>query len=157
MKRFALFCLLFMPLALAAQKQYFLPTATSSDEEKDKPMIEVYLPKEPNGCAIVLCPGGAMRWLSWESDVVKMASFLNEHGIAAIGLRYHLNKAPMPQGMRMPPMVDVTHPETFPQACRRVAHQQRQDRIPRFLGWWRCGYRCHNDCRQHGASRLPLH
>ena len=106
MKRFALFCLLFMPLALAAQKQYFLPTATSSDEEKDKPMIEVYLPKEPNGCAIVLCPGGAMRWLSWESDVVKMASFLNKHGIAAIGLRYHLNKAPMPQGMRMPPMVD---------------------------------------------------
>lgn len=48
-------------------------------------MIEVYLPKEEmaNGCAIVLCPGGAMRWLSWESDVVKMASFLNEQGIAA--------------------------------------------------------------------------
>ena len=39
MKRVALFCLLFMPLALAAQKQYFLPTAASSDEEKDKPMI----------------------------------------------------------------------------------------------------------------------
>ena len=129
MKRFALFCLLFMPLALAAQKQYFLPTATSSDEEKDKPMIEVYLPQEPNGCAIVLCPGGAMRWLSWESDVVKMASFLNEHGIAAIGLRYHLNKAPMPQGMRMPPMVDVTHPETFPQADANPMHTASGDSI----------------------------
>ena len=89
MKRFALFCLLFMPLALAAQKQYFLPTATSSDEEKDKPMIEVYLPKEPNGCAIVLCPGGAMRWLSWESDVVKMASFLN----ATISIRHQCHRA----------------------------------------------------------------
>ena len=33
-----------------------------------------------------------MRWLSWESDVIRMASFLNERGIAAIGLRYHLNK-----------------------------------------------------------------
>ena len=63
MKRLALFCLLLIPLALAAQKQYFLPTATSSDEEKDKPMIEVYLPQHPNGCAVVLCPGGAMRWL----------------------------------------------------------------------------------------------
>jgi hypothetical protein len=42
-----------------------------------------------------------------------MASFPNEHGIAAIGLRYHLNKEQMPQGMKMPPMVDVTHPETI--------------------------------------------
>ena len=92
MKRLALFCMFFLPLFVWAQKQYFLPTATPSDEEKDKPMIEVYLPQEPNGCAVVLCPGGAMRWLSWKSDVVKIASFLNEHGIAAIGLRYHLNK-----------------------------------------------------------------
>ena len=121
MKRFALFCLLFMPLTLAAQKQYFLPTATSSDEEKDKPMIEVYLPQEPNG--------GAMRWLSWESDVVKMASFLNEYGIAAIGLRYHLNKAPMPHDMKMPPMVDVTHPEAFPQADANPMHNASGDSI----------------------------
>ena len=112
-ERLALLCILFLPLAAWAQKQYYLPTAGASDEEKDKPMIEVYLPKETNGCAVVLCPGGAMRGLSWESDVVKMASFLNEHGIAAIGLRYHLNKASMPQGMKMPPMVDVTHPEAF--------------------------------------------
>ena len=77
----------FLPLFVWAQKQYFLPTATPSDEEKDKPMIEVYLPQEPNGCAVVLCPGGAMRWLSWKSDVVKIASFLNEHRLAAIGLR----------------------------------------------------------------------
>ena len=108
MKRFTLFCMLFLPLAAWAQKQYYLPTATSSDEEKDKPMIEVYLPQQSTGCAVVLCPGGAMRWLSWESDVVKMASFLNEHGIAAIGLRYHLNKAPMPQGMKMPQTGETT-------------------------------------------------
>ncbi len=80
-------CLLFLPVVAWAQKQYYLPTAGTVDDEKDKPMIEVYLPQQPNGCAVVLCPGGAMRWLSWESDVVKMASFLNEHGIAAIGLR----------------------------------------------------------------------
>lgn len=72
-----------LPFSLAsvvawAQKQYYLPTAGTVDDEKDKPMIEVYLPQHPNGCAVVLCPGGAMRWLSWESDVVKMASFLNE-------------------------------------------------------------------------------
>ena len=78
MKRFILFFLLPLSLAAWSQKQYYLPTATLSDGEKNKPMIEVYLPQRPNGCAVVLCPGGAMRWLSWESDVVKMASFLNE-------------------------------------------------------------------------------
>jgi hypothetical protein len=93
-----LLTLLFVPTIAMAQKQYYLPTDDSSSDEKDRPMIEVYLPKTEvaNGCAVVLCPGGAMRWLSWESDVVKMAAFLNEHGIAAIGLRYHLNKAQMP-------------------------------------------------------------
>ena len=104
MKKFVLLCLLSVPMSLWAQKQYALPTGDSSMDEKDKPIIEVYLPKQEvaNGCAIVLCPGGAMRWLSWESDVVKMAQFLNERGIAAIGLRYHLNQGggQAPQGQQ---------------------------------------------------------
>ena len=133
MKLLALSLLLSLPLALSAQTQYYLPTADNSQEEKDKPLIEVYLPKQEqaNGCAIVLCPGGAMRWLSWESDVIKMASFLNEHGIAAIGLRYHLNKGNgnLPQGVVMPPMVDVTHPEQFPQADANPLHFAYGDSI----------------------------
>ena len=96
-------------------------------------MIEVYLPNQDvaNGCAVVLCPGGAMRWLSWESDVVKMAQFLNERGIAAIGLRYHLNKGggQLPQGVKMPPMVDVTHPDQFPQADANPLHFANGDSI----------------------------
>ena len=130
-KRFTLVCMLFLPLAVLAQTQYFLPTTDPSVDEKERPMIEVYLPKQEmaNGCAVVLCPGGAMRWLSWESDVVKMASFLNEQGIAAIGLRYHLSKEQMPQGVKMPPMVDVTHPETFPQADANPMHTTYGDSI----------------------------
>ena len=126
--------MLFLPLAALAQKQYYLPTAESVADEKDRPMIEVYLPKDEvvGRCAVVLCPGGAMRWLSWESDVVKMAAFLNERGIAAIGLRYHLNKAPMPQGVKMPPMVDVTHPEAFPQADANPMHNASGDSIIRL-------------------------
>ena len=75
-----------------------------------------------------------MRWLSWESDVIKMASFLNENGIAAIGLRYHLNKGggQMPQGGKMPPMVDVTHPEQFPQADANPMHNAQGDSIIRL-------------------------
>ena len=132
-KRIVSLCILAMPLVAFAQKQYFLPTGDASADEKDKPMIEVYLPPKEvaNGCAVVLCPGGAMRWLSWESDVVKMASFLNEQGIAAIGLRYHLNKGggQMPQGVQMPPMVDVTHPDAFPQADANPMHNASGDSI----------------------------
>lgn len=132
-KRIVSLCILAMPLVAFAQKQYFLPTGDASADEKDKPMIEVYLPQKEvaNGCAVVLCPGGAMRWLSWESDVVKMASFLNEQGIAAIGLRYHLNKGggQIPQGVQMPPMVDVTHPDAFPQADANPMHNASGDSI----------------------------
>lgn len=133
MKQLALSLLLILPVTLSAQTQYYLPTADYSQDEKDKPLIEVYLPKQEqaNGCAVVLCPGGAMRWLSWESDVVKMASFLNAHGIAAFGLRYHLNKgnAKLPEGVVMPPMVDVTHPEQFPQADANPMHFAYGDSI----------------------------
>ena len=131
MKKTVLFFMLLVPVTLSAQTRYFLPTDNAQTEENARAAIEVYLPKQDvaNGCAIVLCPGGAMRWLSWESDVVKMASFLNERGIAAIGLRYHLRKAPMPQGMQMPPMVDVTQPERFPKADANPLHDTVGDSI----------------------------
>ena len=134
MKQLVLLAMMLMPLTAGAQKQYFLPTGDETMGAQDRPMIEVYLPKEEvtNGCAVVLCPGGAMRWLSWESDVVKMAEYLNERGIAAIGLRYHLNKGQMPRGMQMPPMVDVTHPERFPQADANPMHNASGDSIIRL-------------------------
>ena len=135
MKKVALLCMLWVPTTLSAQTQYLLPTGDASMDDKEKPLIEVYLPKKEmaSGCAVVLCPGGAMRWLSWESDVIKMAAFLNEHGIAAIGLRYHLNKGgQMPQGMQMPPMVDVTHPEQFPKADANPMHFAYGDSIIRL-------------------------
>ncbi|MCR4603464.1 MAG: alpha/beta hydrolase [Prevotella sp.] len=70
-----------------------------------------------------------MRWLSWNHDVVKMAAYLNEHGIAAIGLRYHLNKSSFPKGMNKPSTVDVTHPEQFPQADANPMHDATGDSI----------------------------
>ena len=124
-----------MPLASLAQTRYFLPTDNASTDESARAAIEVYLPaaEKNTGCAVILCPGGAMRWLSWESDVIRMAAILNEHGIAAIGLRYHLmpntGNASMPQGMKMPPMVDVTQPDHFPQADANPMHTTLGDSI----------------------------
>ncbi len=85
------------------------------------PSITVYLPDpaQATGTAVILCPGGAMRMLSWNNDVVKMAKWLNEKGIAAIGLKYRLVPGGMPKpdpkvaGGGMPPMAFMRNVTEF--------------------------------------------
>ena len=111
---------------LMAQQTYHLPTVADYVKSTERvevspqgervifdvnvPSVDVYLPpsEQATGCAVILCPDGGMRLLSWTNDVERMAKLLNEQGIAAIGLKYRLNTAPMPKGMKMPEMVDVT-------------------------------------------------
>ena len=54
------------------------------------PSITVYLPDadKATGTAVILCSGGGLMAHSWGSDVINMARWLNERGIAAIGLKY---------------------------------------------------------------------
>jgi len=116
--------------APSTPQQFFLDAEDANQlSDADKPAVEVYLPSadKATGCAVVLCAGGAMRALSWDSDVKTMASFLNAHGIAAIGLRYHLNKSG--GGGQMPPMVDVTHPDNFKQADANPLHDEQGDAV----------------------------
>ena len=130
---FYMFAILMMTgcTKLIAQQTYNLTTHQANN---DAGTIEVYLPKadQANGCAVVLCAGGGMRALAWDSDVKQMAAFLNERGIAAIGLRYHLypqGGGGAPQGMRMAPMVDVTKFSQFPQADANPMHYPAGDSI----------------------------
>jgi len=69
------------------------------------PSITIYLPDSQiaTGTAVVLCPGGGMRMLGWGNDVIKMAKFLNDRGIAAIGLKYRLYSGGMPPPQRSTP------------------------------------------------------
>jgi len=54
------------------------------------PSITVYLPdaEKATGTAVILCSGGGLMSHSWGTDVINMARWLNERGIAAIGLKY---------------------------------------------------------------------
>lgn len=63
------------------------------------PSITVYLPapEKATGQAVILCSGGAMMYHSWGNDVVNMARWLNERGVAAIGLKYRLKPMTPPQ------------------------------------------------------------
>lgn len=60
------------------------------------PTLQVYLPamEQNTGIGVIICAGGALRMHSWGNDVESMAQWLNERGIAAIGLKYRLNTAP---------------------------------------------------------------
>jgi dienelactone hydrolase len=58
------------------------------------PSMTAYLPDSStsNGIAVIVCPGGAFRALSWESEGVAIARRLNKSGIAAFVLKYRLLK-----------------------------------------------------------------
>lgn len=87
------------------------------------PSVSVYLPdpSKAAGTAVILLPGGAMRMLSWNNDVVKMAKWLNDKGIAAIGLKYRLVPGGMPKpdpkagNPGMPPMAFMRNVTEFDQ------------------------------------------
>jgi acetyl esterase/lipase len=55
-----------------------------------RPTLTLFLPKQGNGTAIIVAPGGGFRFLSWESEGTKVAQWLSEQGIAAFVLKYRL-------------------------------------------------------------------
>lgn len=63
------------------------------DEPKDKPALIVYLPDQPSGAGVVVCPGGGYGALAMDHEGHQIARWLNEHGIAAFICDYrHRNK-----------------------------------------------------------------
>lgn len=68
-----------------------------------KPSIRVFLPENPNGMAIVCCPGGAYSHLASGHEGYDWAEFFNKQGIAFIVLKYR-----MPHGVKEVPFSDAT-------------------------------------------------
>ena len=54
--------------------------------EKANAFITVYRPAKPNGTAVIICPGGAYRFLVTGPEGVGIAKWLNKHGIVGIVL-----------------------------------------------------------------------
>lgn len=57
-----------------------------------RPTLTLYLParSKANGTAIIVAPGGAFMFLSWQSEGTEVAQWLSEHGITAFILKYRL-------------------------------------------------------------------
>jgi dienelactone hydrolase len=79
------------------------------------PSITVSLPDadKATGTAVIICPGGALISLSWDSEFRQIAQWLNARGIAAIGLKYRLRSgfpdmSKVDQSKGMPRRITVT-------------------------------------------------
>lgn len=70
--------------------------------EFESPRMTVYLPPQPNGRAIVACPGGGYSHLATDHEGHNWAPFYNQLGYAYAVLEYR-----MPGGDRSIPMGDV--------------------------------------------------
>jgi acetyl esterase/lipase len=57
-----------------------------------QPTLTAYLPEraKANGTAVIVCPGGGFRFLSWESEGTEVAKWLQARGVAAFVLKYRL-------------------------------------------------------------------
>jgi acetyl esterase/lipase len=56
------------------------------------PSLTVFLPDpaKATGTAIIICPGGGFVSLAWTSEGTQAAHWLNDHGVAALVLKYRL-------------------------------------------------------------------
>ena len=56
------------------------------------PTLTVFQPpkEKSTGTAVIVCPGGGYRFLSWESEGTAVAKWLASHGVTAFVLKYRL-------------------------------------------------------------------
>jgi acetyl esterase/lipase len=58
--------------------------------DADKPWIIPYPAKNPNGTAVIVCPGGGYGALAMDHEGVQIAKWLNSVGVSAFILKYRL-------------------------------------------------------------------
>ncbi len=91
MKRITTIVLLYTTLVvsiLAQPRVIHIWHGTSID--KEDVTLTAYIPKHPNGIAIIVCPGGSYHWLDISTEGQHVAQRLNEHGITAFVLKYRV-------------------------------------------------------------------
>jgi acetyl esterase/lipase len=58
------------------------------------PTLTVFAPKpeKATGAAVIVCPGGGFRFLSWQNEGTAVAEWLQERGVTAFVLKYRLKE-----------------------------------------------------------------
>ena len=54
------------------------------------PTLSVFKPKQPNGTAVVICPGGGYSILAWDLEGTEVAEWLDKLNVTAILVKYRV-------------------------------------------------------------------
>jgi acetyl esterase/lipase len=85
----------------------------------DQPTLTLYKAPQPNGTAVVVCPGGAYNKLAWNKEGTEIAEWLNTLGVTAAVLKYRV------------PRRDAKQPHPWPlqdaRRAMRVARHHAED------------------------------
>jgi acetyl esterase/lipase len=92
--RYVLFFLLLPALAAQSPRTELLwpegaPGAVGN-EDADKPALTVYPAVQPNGAAVLICPGGGYVNLAMDHEGRQVAEWFNSFGVTAFVLKYRL-------------------------------------------------------------------
>lgn len=96
----------------------------------NNPSLTVFVPPHPNGCAIVIAPGGGHSQLVYTAEGVDAATFLNSLGVTAFVLKYRLARE---EGS--PYKLESCVPEDAYRAIRQVRFRAKEYGIdPKRVG-----------------------
>jgi acetyl esterase/lipase len=77
------------------------------DTSTDKPSLKVFRPEKPNGCAVVVCPGGGYGFLADDHEGKQVAEWLNTQGVTAFVLKYRIVTKDRPGPLHPAPLEDA--------------------------------------------------
>ena len=99
-----------IPGAIAAPS-YIENTRTNNGlrfiDRVSSPTLAVYVPKTPNGAAVIICPGGGYQTLAIDHEGDALAKRFNEFGITAFVLKYRLPSDLIMKDKSMGPLQDA--------------------------------------------------
>lgn len=71
------------------------------------PTLTMFLPENPNGTSVVICPGGGYAYLAINKEGFKVAEWLNTLGITAFVLKYRLPSDDIMKDKSIGPLQDA--------------------------------------------------
>lgn len=77
------------------------------------PTISIFLPKNSNGTAVVICPGGGYSHLAIDKEGFKIAKWLNTLGVTAFVLKYRLPSDVIMEDKTIGPLQDAQEAMRF--------------------------------------------
>jgi len=74
------------------EEEALLPPKTKVVRNVTQPTLSAYIAEstQATGDAVIVCPGGAFHFLSYEHEGTAVAQWLNQHGITAFVLKYRV-------------------------------------------------------------------